>query len=273
MVIAIPTFMREKNQKLYDSLPQDLKDVTFLFTHSGRYELLRAEYPLANIVDLGVTNGIADVRQKIFDYLPYEKVLMLDDNVSFKKKEITGEKITYVNFISDQDWLDWYQKFDTFLDTYAQVSCIDGGIAGHYKHLPYLKNNRVYSVNGFNKELCSKANTSFDYLYRKNPKCYLGEDFYFTLKLLYEGFENLIITDYVFQHPHSKPGGNSVHRTLDMEQLSYELLCEEFPGIISYWKEYDNSWNVGEDETGKCRFKTRISWKKTMTLKNKKQLL
>lgn len=265
IIIVIPTYMRETKQKLYESMPNFIKDITYLCTHSGRHEILKENYPNANIIDLGLTNGIADVRQKIFNKIKINKFIMCDDGVSIHKKILKDDIYKYTK-IDELSWKILINEFSNNLDNYAQCSIIDSAIAGFYKHKDCLINNRIYSITGINKNMCIEADTSYDYLYKKNNNIFLGEDFYFSLKLLTEGYENYISTNFSFSHSHNKPGGNSLHRTEEMERISFEMLQEEFPTIIKHWKEYNNSWDTGKDENGNFRWKTRISWKNAINI-------
>ncbi len=74
MIVVIPTFMREDNQKCYNAMPPEIQSRVVLVTHSGRAELLKQNNPTAKVVDLGQTDGIADVRQKVIEkFVPQTK--------------------------------------------------------------------------------------------------------------------------------------------------------------------------------------------------------
>ena len=159
--------------------------------------------------------------------------------------------------------VDFPEKVSEKLDTYFQVWVADGWICWFYKNIELLENKRVFSAMWINLKMCQENEIIFDWLYKKNKYVHLWEDFFFTLKWLSSWIKNCILTQFKIMHPHWKKWWNSTSRTLEMEKLSYEMLLEEFPDSLSFKKEYDNSWNVWEDENWKCRYKANFKWTKT----------
>lgn len=264
MIIAIPTFMREDNQKCYNNMPDEIKKLTYLVTHSGRAEILRQHQPDAKIINLGSTDGIADVRQKLVDYLMYkarpgirasEKVMIIDDSCTFKMKNDENKLVN----LDVSDWFDMFKMVSDNLETYPMVGISDQG--GNNRVLEDVKEiGRAYSCYGLDMEFLRKEGIRFDGMYQKNAEIKLYEDFYLILSLLTKGHKNALIYKYAFNHPHGKKGGNSTVRTNELQKKCLMALKDEFPGLVELVKKEDPSWKAGLEDTDDFRWEARIAW-------------
>lgn len=258
MLIAIPTFMRENNQKCYNSLPDWLKPSVHLFTHSGREVELEKFNPTAKIITTGNRDGIADVRQGVCDWardIGYEKVLIIDDGCTFKVRD--GE--LKLNAMTDQDWRDMLSMVEEQLDTYMMVGISDR--VGNNRVPEDIKEiGRSYSCYGINLSAANDAGVTFDGMWKKNPEIKLYEDFYFILKMLTSGHKNAIIFKYAFTHAHGQPGGNSTIRNNSLQKKCIESLMQEFPGLVKLVKKENPSWKAGIDDADKFRWEVEVSW-------------
>lgn len=259
MLIAIPTFMRENNQKCYNSMPEWLKPNVHLFTHSGRDVELKKFNPDAKIISTGNRDGIADVRQGICDWAldnGHDKVLIIDDGCTFKARD---ENLK-LNPMTDRDWRDMLLTVGSHLSDYIMVGISDQ--AGNNRVAENLKEiGRSYSCYGINLKRAKEEGITFDGMWRKNPEVKLYEDFYFILKLLTSGFPNAIVYKYAFSHAHGKKGGNSTIRTNELQKKCIEALMNEFPGYVKLVKKENPSWKAGLDDKEKFRWEVEISWK------------
>lgn len=257
MRIMIPTYMREDNQRCYERLPQSFRDKVELVTHSGRAPVLKAVWPKANIVDLGDTDGIADVRQKLIDLVRAqgdEKVLIIDDGCVFKKRV----DMKLVN-MEEADYDAMASTLESLLDQYAAVGVSDQ--AGNNRVEQSVKEiGRMYSCYAVNVTSLAKSCVSFDGMYRKDRSIKLYEDFYLVLSLLKKGMKNAVVYDYAFSHPHGKKGGNSTIRTNELQKTCLLALQREFPGMVDLVKKEDPSWKAGLGDTDSFRWEARISW-------------
>jgi hypothetical protein len=253
--IYIPTFMREDKQKCWKALPASIQKMVTLVTHSGRAETLRQLNPEAKVIDLGVTDGIADVRQKLLMRATSDKVLIIDDSCVFKKR---NEELK-LREMSDSDYLDMFSMVEELLDEYAMVGISDQ--AGNNR-VPedYKEIGRSYSCYGVNRKTWDDHGISFDGMYKKNQEVKLYEDFYAILKMLTSGLKNVLIYKYAFSHAHGKPGGNSTIRTNALQKKCIEALMKEFPGLVQLVKKEDPSWNAGLADTENFRWECQISW-------------
>lgn len=267
MKIVIPTFMRESRQLAYSLMPDAIKRRTTLVTHSGRAEVLAKNNPTATIHDLGKTDGIADVRQKIIDWVggQDDKVFILDDGCMFYTSRSDGakRKIAPTPMRGNEylkPYTDMLRTIERALDEYVQV-----GISprpGNNRQLDaILSPGRAYSCYGVNVRKANDLNVRFDGMYRKNQEIRLFEDFFFTLSLLTQGHPNAILYNYGFMHDHGKTGGNSTIRTNDLQKKCLEALQSEFPAYVKIVQRKATSWHIGDPE---FRWETVIQWKKAL---------
>jgi hypothetical protein len=258
LIIVIPTFMREDNQKCYNAMPPEIQSRVYMTTHSGRAEILKQNNPTANIVDLGKTDGIADVRQKVIEYfhnLGETKVMIIDDSCTFKKRD---ENLKLVN-MELEDWNAMFDMVETNLDTYPMVGISDQG--GNNRVTDDLKEvGRSYSCYGLNVDFLFKNGIRFDGMYQKDKEIKLYEDFYLILKLLTSGSKNAVIYKYAFNHPHGRKGGNSTIRTNELQKKCILSLVHEFPGLVELVKKENPSWKAGLDDQDEFRWEVKISW-------------
>jgi hypothetical protein len=255
MQIFIPTFMREDKQKCFNNLPPEIQSMVTLVTHSGRAELLAEKNPNAKVMDLGSTDGIADVRQKLLSAATSNKVMIIDDSCVFK---VRNDELK-LRDMSVDDYKNMFAMVEKELDNFGMVGISDQ--AGNNRVTEDLKQiGRSYSCYGVNKETWASKGVSFDGMYKKNPEIKLYEDFYAILKMLTSGLPNAIIYKYAFSHAHGKPGGNSTVRTNALQKRCIEALQEEFPGLVKMVKKEDPSWSAGLTDVENFRWECQISW-------------
>lgn len=277
MPLVIPTFMREHRQKAYESLPQPVRDRATLVSHSGRIPLLRKHQPKARTHDLGVTDGIADVRQKVLDFvsLTHEKVFIVDDKCQFMTSRLdAGQRKPGNTWIRGdgalEHWATMLEGVCAALDTYPQVG-ISPRPGNNRKPEPWLVPGRAYSVYGINIRRCAELGVRFDGLYQKDKRVKLYEDFYLTLSLLTRGIPNAVWFEYCFQTDHGKEGGNNTVRTMELQKLCAEALAAEFPDYVKVVQKEAITFKIpGQDE---FRWEVAIQWKKALVTALEKQLL
>lgn len=253
MIIAIPTLMREDNQKCFGNMPQWVKDQTVLMTRSDRVEELKKHNPTATVVDLGMTDGIADVRQKVLQWSNGEKVLIIDDSCVFLQRDHDLK----LSEITEDGWKDMLDMVETMLETYPWVGISDRGGNNRVSE-DYKENTRSYSCYGINSKRMAELDVRFDGMYQKNKELKQYEDFYATLALLSKGVKNAVVFKYAFNHPHGKPGGNSVYRTTELQKKCLDALAAEFPGLVQIVRKENPSWVAGEGD--QFRWEPIISW-------------
>lgn len=260
MKICIPTYMREENQKAWKKMPESVQKLVTLVTHSGRARTLFDANPTAKLVDLGKTDGIADVRQKVIEHYAekgFDKILIIDDGCTFKRRNAEMKLVD----MDEEAYLEMFKMIEDQLDHYAMVGISDQG--GNNRVLESVKEiGRSYSCYGVNIKMFAENDIRFDGMYRKNNEVKLYEDFYVILKMLTKGMKNAVIYDYAFNHPHGKKGGNSTVRTNELQKQCLLALQSEFPGLVELVKKEDPNWKAGLNDTDDFRWEARISWAK-----------
>lgn len=265
MLIAIPTHEREDRQKAFSYLPKTFKKKCILFAHDGRAKLLKEKNPEATVEDLGKTDGIADVRQRIVDWCSEreQNIFMMDDGCQFYTSQVVGDKRKispkpFKGLTGKIHYQRMFSEIEEHLEDHAQV-----GISprpGNNRQLKSVHSpGRVYSCFGLNLDVLYEVGATFDGLYQKDRKLKLYEDFYLTLYLLTRGISNALLYDYGFMHDHGKSGGNSSQRNNKTQKLCIEALIEEFPDYVTLYQREAKSWGVGEED---FRWECRIQWKK-----------
>lgn len=253
MKIFIPTYYRENNQKCFKSLPKTLRDRAYLLTRYDRADLLRMYNPTANIIDLGITDGIADVRQKLVQIANNEKILVVDDNTTFLERNNEDKLVKMQNhekMIAD---------VEKYLDEYAWVGISDR--AGNNRvEGEFAEVCRSYSCYGINTKKFNELGVTFDGMYQKDNNIKQYEDFYALLSLLSKGEKNIVLYNYAFSHPHGKEGGNSNYRSSTSHEMSLRCLEKEFKGYITFKVKKNPSWTASKGVNH--RFEAIIQWKK-----------
>ena len=259
MRIVIPTFKREHRQITFSRMPRSIQARTTVYTHSGRADTLRRALPTATVADLGVTDGIADVRQKILEHAlsqGHGKVFMVDDSCYFYKRWVQDEK-SRTGEMTEAGWHDMLAQAEALLDMYPQVAISPK--PGCQTYLGDLRDvGRAYTCYALNAAKLAEMGVRFDGMYRKNPQIKLYEDYYLTLSMLTRGVPNAILYTYVFNASHNLPGGNSVHRTFDLQKECCEALQAEFPEFVKVKRLESKTWNSGDG----TRYEAQIAWKK-----------
>ncbi len=254
LLIVIPTLGREDQQKAIYQFPESFRDRIFLVTKESHVNLLKEKNPGFNVLSISdETNGIAETRQKCLDILPKGKIWMIDDMVKFQCRNDDG-RVT--GHITDEELIDLYNTISEGLDIYPQI-----GISARQVNNTFMEFKkdvgRCYSTYGLRSDILEKENIRFDDLFSKNENIKLYEDYYVTLKLFSKGYSNTILFEWIFNHSHNKPGGNSSFRTNQTQIDSAEGIQSEFGKnyisikiIESYWKDMNT------------RPEVTIKWKK-----------
>ena len=264
MKIYIPTYMRETRQTAIRRMPEEIRSMVTLVTHSGRADILRENHPTMNIIDLGKTDGIADVRQKLFDRADTNKIMIIDDQCRFRKRNV---HMKYETMTAD-DYRKMFSLVEQNLDSYAMVGVSDR--SGNNRLLnPTKECTRMYSVYGINREMWTNNGITFDGMYRKNHEIKLYEDFYAVLSMLTKGMKNLLLCEYIFESTHGIPGGNSIIRNGDLQLKCIDALMQEFPEFVKKQFREDSSWVTDGDQSG--RWEARIAWQEAFKSSQKNE--
>jgi hypothetical protein len=254
MQVYIPTHMRENKQRCFKSLPEPIASRVFLAAHDGQAKRVASCNPKANVIDLGATDGIADVRQKILEYASADKVMMIDDQCKFKRRGDDGRLVE----MTSNDFVDMFATVERLLDVYPMVGVSDRG--GNFRVAEDVQEiGRSYSCYGINRNVWRRLGVRFDGLYQLDTSITILEDFYAILKLLTLGEKNAIIYNFAFESTHGFAGGCSNERSQDTQRKSIEALQSHFPGLVQIVQKQNPSWNVGNK---RFRWECRVQWRK-----------
>lgn len=260
MKIAIATTGRPERQKALAQIPAKYHDRLLVFTKACEAGELKKNVPATTAVVClpDETDGVADTRQKVIDYLPLGKVWMIDDLCSFKKRHRRGTGYTY-SPLAQGDFDLLYERIESLLDNHLQV-----GVSPHNGNNRFTEdtafNCRAYSTYGLRTDWMKQYAIRFDEMYSKDNECKFMEDFYVTLRALTSGFTNALVCDFCFQYQHNSRGGNSTNRTLGRHNKSAAMLAAMFPGFVKLVRKKGEWGSRGSEMQG--RTEVRVQWKK-----------
>jgi len=260
MIVVIPTYLREYKQKAYYQFPKELRDkCVYLATKEERYDILQKANPGAKILKLdNSVHGIAATRQACIDLLPKGKIWMVDDLVKLQKR---SPDFRVLGSASEEEVQELYDLVSHLLDSYTMVGV--SGRPGNDKVREWKKDGtRVYSCYGLRTDVLEDLEIKFTGLYDKDNRLLFMEDFYLILSLLTKGYSNTCVYDYVANHSHNLPGGNSVLRDIAINNLCWQELRAKFPRYIRLVTLDRESWQGAMEGE---RLEGRISWKKAFT--------
>lgn len=257
MVIVIPTFKREDNQKAYNNLPPEIQKKVILATHSGRGELLKQANPTANVHEFEGELFIPGVRQACMEL--GDKVFIIDDQCVFMKRVYEGDKIKHVKLTDASEYQAMFDEIEKELDNYFWVGPSPKSSNTLHKE-SRSEIIRSYSCYGLNSKMIQDESVRFTTLEDENPQAKILEDFFVLLEMFSKGHKNLMLHDWVFDHKHGIKGGNSVSRDNSVQEQSQIQLMKHFPKLVSQYEKENPSWVA--EQGAKTRTEVRVSWKK-----------
>jgi hypothetical protein len=261
MIIVIPTFKREDNQKAYNLLPPEIQKKVILATHSGRGDLLKQANPTANVHEFEGELFIPEVRQSCMEL--GDKVLIIDDQCVFMKRVYEEDKVKHVKLSEASEYIAMFDEIEKELDNYFWVGPSPKSSNTLHKE-SRSEIIRSYSCYGINSKMIQKEGVRFTTLEDENSQAKVLEDFYMLLSMFSKGYKNLMLHDWVFDHKHGTKGGNSISRDNSVQEQSQKQLMKHFPTIVAQYLKANPSWVA--EEGSKTRMEVRVSWKKAYML-------
>jgi len=267
MIIVIPTYLREDNQKAYNNLPKEIQEKVILATHSGRGKLLQEENPTANVHEWDGELKIPGVRKACMDL--GEKVLIMDDQCIFYKRSYLEDKIKHIKLTEASEYNDMFNEIEKELDNYFWVGPSPKSSNTLHKE-SRSEIIRSYSCYGINSDMIKGEGVRWSALEDKNPEATILEDFYVLLSMFSKGYKNLMLHNWVFDHKHGMKGGNSTSRNNQRQEQSQLELMKHFPNIVTQYEKDNPSWVAEEGSTS--RTEIRVAWKKAYELSQTQSL-
>jgi hypothetical protein len=190
--------------------------------------------------------GIAQKRAWLLRNVPVEKILMLDDDLSFEVRDGQPGK---TRAATPEDVGYWIEELWKKLDHYAHAGF---SVRRHNDKLPvgWFENSRMQCVLGYRMDIMRQV-------------CELGrietrEDFDYTLQLLKKGYPNAICAEILFSQTINAEGGISTYRTVESSNAEAQQLEALHPGIV---KAVDRKYKTQKSEFG-TRKEVICYWKK-----------
>lgn len=237
MNIYILSSGRPNKQITYDNLPKDLKyTIIFVVPEKDMMSYLDTHGDCNFIFHK--KQGIAATRQYVLEHSLDDRIVMLDDDLTFYTRKPQG------NYVKSQpDEL--HSLFDTIyreLDTYAHVGLCNKFMS---QTQPLVRNVGLgyYQLLAYNKSLFPKPHPKF-----RMP---IAEEHDFHLQLRSKGLIPSVLTEWAKADKSHAPGGCEEWRTYELETATHHKMTELWPGIVKVvpTKKF-------------CGTTMRISWKK-----------
>jgi len=273
--IYILTCNRVDNQITYNQLSDNLKSKVVLVVQAWerpQYKLDCEYLVLPESIHYTDSRAVAKTRQVIYNHAKNLRYAILDDDLRFKRRNSkywTGvsNMDTSAKICDPSEVDEMFVLFDTWLDDPNIAFCSCSQTNNPPGSTPFRDNASISSAYWIDgpKILDIVENTDFSVLS-------VSEDVYFILKLLNNGRQNRISTEFaVDNRSYNLLSMNSTlwdNITSDIVTQDHIFLAKEFPGIYEIL--YDVNSKIrsgGYRDTGK----TRIHWNKAFKMWEKKQ--
>jgi hypothetical protein len=248
MKIFIPTYKRTRKQRTWDGLPTFLKENTFLVCGEEEREEHEKEGRQVLVHPEGM-HRVAPKRQWIVENCREEKILMLDDDLSFRCRIEGGYKL---RDMGEEDFKKMIDRMERELDNYGAVGL--SSQAGNNRSFPkdILSPSRMFTAYSLRTDILISNGIRFDDME-------VMEDFHVTLSLLRKGIPNAVLQDWCWSQPKSNAeGGCSEYRTFEVQKKAAEELARIHSPYVQVVKKESKSWGNGLE----TRYDVRVSWKK-----------
>lgn len=249
MQIVIPSYRRAGHLPTYEAIPHEFKDRTCLAVRGSEAGAYHGYYPRAHLLYVpDEMQGIADTRDFIVEKIKDEKILMMDDDLTFAARRTDDP--TRFRACSLDDISGLLSSLECLLDDYAHISVSPReGANRNTEHLSF--NTRAMRVLGYRRSVLLREGVLFA------PATFMC-DFHATLVLLRAGHANAVLNTFCHNQPGSNTrGGCSEQRTPDTQKEAAEWLARMHPEFVTVvQKETKTSWK------GESRYDVRVQWKR-----------
>ena len=249
-MIYIPTLGRTDRQETAKALREAGIDFALVCRDTEAEYLFKRGFQVIIEPD-HVKRGIGHTRQFIMDYHPGDKVIMMDDDLSFARRGKRIDNPLYLTRCTPEDLRVMVNLIEDHINHgYAMVG-ISSREGNNRKEGEWSENTRIMRVFGIHKPSFIQADCDFTAMK-------VMEDFDVTLTLLTNGYKNIEINTFTNNQPGSNmDGGCKEYRTLETQKEAAFALAAKYPGLVTpVEKETKGSWGGG------VRTDVRIGWKK-----------
>jgi hypothetical protein len=219
--IAIPSRSRAHLQKTIYNLSQRLWPIVTIVVPVEQHSDYRRKIPEEISVLPSETFGIGPTRQFILKTRTTGKLIMLDDDLTFYRRNDSGNKF-YI--IAGDNTEQMITDIVDFLDRYPMVGVADKFMS-HTQPRGYKECSRFNDMHGYNRDLLPVPWPEFRVL--------AEEDHDFHLQLLTRGYKTAVITEYSKTNKAQSAGGCSDWRNTETMLKVQQQMLEYWPGIVS----------------------------------------
>lgn len=176
-------------------------------------------------------NRIAATRQAALDFAGKQKVVLLDDDLTFLARCGDGSKFREIT--TDHKTLRaMFSAISTALNNYAHVGVMDDFMA-HAKPRNYVVGRRYHQLLAYNPKLFPSPQPKFGAVE-------LNEEHDFHLQLATRGLYSCVLTEWTKKSTYYADGGCQQWRTADVELAEHRKFAARWPGLV-YMKPYNKS--------------------------------
>jgi len=262
--IVIPSYKRadillsnDKNPLSY--MDSEMLNSTIIFVRYEEFKYYQAvlkKFKGLKMCVLCRVSHIGNTRDDILKYCyskNYEKILMIDDDITFKKR-INNYTLKRVNQTKEMFTKMIYTLFRNCSNNIPLIGIDEDSFNG-FNQFQYDYNVGIIQVYCIHLPTLKEANIGFsDY------NLQVMEDYYFTLKLLTLGYKNMCFNIYTRHNKTQSPGGCSEYRTIEIDKKSAKILKKIFPNFITVKYKQSGNWDIK-------RIVVNAKWKKAFNKK------
>lgn len=233
MRIIIPTYRRTNEQVTFKNLPSEWKKKTTFVCDGIDEPQLSFKFKATEAEILVIPDTVKTIAQKrawLIKTLPYAKILMLDDDLSFANRIKDSTKL----LPATPEQIDTaFTEVSDMLGTYAHVG-ISARQGNNRLKDKWVSNTRMMYALGY-------------FLPTVREICELGrietrEDMDYTLQMLCAGYENRVLSTLCTDQKYNAPGGASLERSIESSNADAEKLANLHSGFVKVVeKEYKSS--------------------------------
>lgn len=248
MKIFIPTYKRTNKQRTWDSIPESIRGDVFLVCGEDEKEAHEKEGRQVLVHPEGL-HRVAPKRQWIVETCGEDKILMLDDDLSFRCRSDGDYKL---RDMVEEDYHKMLERAEAELDNYGAVGI--SSQAGNNRSFPedILSPARMFTAYALRADILRREDIRFDDME-------VMEDFHVTLSLLRKGIPNAVLQNWCWSQPKSNAeGGCSEYRTFEVQKTAAERLAEIHSPYVKVIQKESKAWGNGLE----VRYDVRVSWKK-----------
>lgn len=238
MNIVIPSRGRAGNMRVLDFLPSSVRPHVFV-PHDERDEYRAWVGDRCEVHALSYTH-IGDKRQQILDYFQGTKIIMLDDDLRFRKRMAT-DKVFATATKGDVERM--LRMLNLTLDSTPHAGIPDEFMCQHQPR-GHKFGGRYNQVLAYNFALCDGPAPRF--------RLAINEEHDMHLQLLRMGHVPILLTDWTKGSRYNAIGGCSTWRTPEFELAQFRAFEAMWPGVVS----------LRPSKNSLCGWSTAIAWRK-----------